>query len=136
MICLVKRQLPYVEKIHQFCPVIQFCFIYIHLGAVARQFFRGFLKFSQPHLDKKNLKNQFSKNQVLGGFGSKSFAQNSFGSMSFGFWVLAQNLPCLLTIYLAIVGQAALEARAWPGILMKSKFDENILISTYFCSIC
>ena len=99
MICLVKRQLPYVEKIHQFCPVIQFCFVYIHLGAVARQFFRGFLKFSQPHLDKKNLKNQFSKNQVLGGFGSKSFAQNSFGSMSFGFWVLAQNLTGLTTTF-------------------------------------
>ena len=105
MICLVKRQLPYVEKIHQFYPVIQFCFVYIHLGAVARQFFRGFLKFSQPHLDKKKLKNQFSKNQVLGGFGSKSFAQNSFGSMSFGFWVLAQNLTGLITndVYMTLL---------------------------------
>ena len=50
-----------------------------------------------------------------------------------------------LTICPAIVVQAALESRAacttiawkmWDNQLMNSKFDENILISAYFCSLC
>ena len=86
MICLVKRQLPYVEKIHQFCPVIQFCFVYIHLGAVVRQFFRGFLKFSQPHLDKKKFKKSIFEKSSFGGFWVKKFCPKQF--WVYEFWVL------------------------------------------------
>ena len=68
----------------------------MHFYSQKNWIFSTFLAKKSPKFRYWHMKLQFFSKIEFWGFGSKSFAQNCFGLTSFGFWVLAQNLPCLI----------------------------------------